>query len=76
VVLDMVLEPEMDGLSTFRRILEFNPQQKAVIASGLAESTWVKKARELGVGAYVKKPYSLKEIGTAVRYALDRDVVR
>jgi PAS domain S-box-containing protein len=72
VVLDMLLGPGLlDGLSTFRRILDFCPQQKAVIASGLAESTRVKKARELGVSAYVKKPYSLKEIGTAVRYTLD-----
>ncbi len=73
VILDMQLEPGMDGLTTFRRIRDFNPQQKAVIASGFAESTRVKKARELGVGAYIKKPYSVKEIGTTVRYVLDRD---
>jgi len=73
VVLDMILEPGLDGLSTYQRILDSCPQQKAVIASGFAESSRVRKARELGVGAYVKKPYSLKEIGTAVRYVLDRD---
>ncbi len=76
VVLDMLLAPGSDGLSTYRRILDSCPQQKAVIASGFAESGRVKTARELGVGAYVKKPYSLKEIGTAVRYVLDREDVR
>ena len=73
VVLDVLLEPGLDGLSTFRRILDFNPRQKAIIASGFVESTRVKKARELGVSAYVKKPYSLKEIGSAVRYVLDSE---
>lgn len=73
VVLDMQLEPGLDGLSTFNRIQDFFPQQKAVIASGFAESSRVKKARNLGVGAYIKKPYSLKEIGAAVRYVLDNN---
>ena len=71
VVLDMRMESDMDGLSTYRRILQRAPQQKVIIASGLAESSGEKKALELGVGAWVKKPYSLREIGAAVRNALD-----
>ncbi len=72
VVLDMMMGSGMDGLATYRRILALNPQQKAIITSGYAESGRVKKARDLGVGAYIKKPYSHKEIGAAVRYELDR----
>ncbi len=72
VVLDMILGPGLDGLSTYRRILDMNPRQRAIIASGFAESSRVRTAMELGAGAYIKKPYSLKEIGAAVRYELDR----
>ncbi|MGD9007373.1 MAG: response regulator, partial [Desulfobacteraceae bacterium] len=73
VVLDMILGSGLDGLSTYRRILDLNPRQRAIIASGFAETSRVRTALELGAGAYIKKPYSLKEIGAAVRYELDRE---
>ena len=72
IMLDMMLGPGLDGLETYRRILKISPGQKAIISSGYSESERVRKARRLGVGAYVKKPYSLKEIGAAVRYEIDR----
>ncbi len=72
VVLDMIMGPGIDGLETFRRILEINPSQKAIIVSGFSESKRVKEAQRLGVGAYVKKPYLLKNIAAAVRSELDR----
>jgi PAS domain S-box-containing protein len=73
VMLDMMLGPGLDGLETYRRILKVHPGQKAIIASGYSESSRVKKARMLGVGAYVKKPYSLKEISAAIRHEIDRE---
>ncbi len=72
VVLDMIMAPGIDGLETFKRILKINPGQRAVIVSGFSESKRVKEAQRLGVGAYVKKPYLLKNIATAVRSELDR----
>ena len=53
-------------------IIKFRPDQKAIIVSGYAETGRVKEARKLGVGKYVRKPYSLDKIGTAIRYELDR----
>jgi CheY-like chemotaxis protein len=74
VVLDMILGSGLDGLSTYRRILDLNPRQRAIISSGFAETSRVRTALELGAGAYIKKPYNLKEIGAAVRCELDRGV--
>ena len=71
VVLDMIMDPGIDGLETYRRILEIRPGQKAVIVSGFSENERFKKAREIGVGGYVKKPYSVEKIGQAVRAELD-----
>jgi two-component system, cell cycle sensor histidine kinase and response regulator CckA len=72
IVLDMIMDPGMDGLDTYIKILEIHPRQKTVIVSGFAETERVNKARELGAGAYVKKPYVLEKLGLAVRKELAR----
>jgi CheY-like chemotaxis protein len=72
LVLDMVMDPGIDGLETYTKILHINPGQKAIIASGYAENQRVKKAQNLGAGAYVRKPYSIENIGLALRQELDR----
>jgi PAS domain S-box-containing protein len=72
VVLDMIMDPGMDGLDTYSGILEIHPQQKAIIVSGFSETKRVAKAQALGAGTYVKKPYSLEKLGLAVRKELDK----
>jgi two-component system cell cycle sensor histidine kinase/response regulator CckA len=72
VILDMVMEPGMDWLMTYKEIIKIHPHQKVVIASGYAETARAKEAQRLGAGAYIKKPYSLEDIGLAVRTELDR----
>ena len=72
IVLDMIMDPGIDGLETYRRILEIHPRQKAIIVSGFSETDRVRKAQELGAGAYVRKPYLLEKIGLAIRQELDR----
>jgi len=74
LVLDMIMNPGMDGLETYQKILQFHPEQKAVIASGFSESKKVKKAQSIGAGTYVKKPYSFENIGLAVKGELTKEV--
>ena len=66
------MEPGIDGLDTYKKILELHPDQKSIIASGYSESARVKEAQQLGAGTYVKKPYLLEKIGRAIRAELDR----
>ena len=42
IVLDMIMDPGIDGLETYRKILEISPAQKAIIVSGFSESERVK----------------------------------
>jgi DNA-binding NtrC family response regulator len=70
LILDMIMDPGMDGLDTYKKILEIHPGQKAIIASGFSETERVRKAQKLGAGAYVRKPYLLEKIGLAVKKEL------
>ncbi|MGB7971861.1 MAG: PAS domain S-box protein [Candidatus Deferrimicrobiaceae bacterium] len=72
LILDMIMDPGMDGLDTYRKALEISPRQKAIIVSGFSESARVHAAQALGAGAYVKKPYFIEKLGLAVRKELDR----
>jgi CheY-like chemotaxis protein len=72
LILDMIMEPGLDGLETYERILKIRPGQKAVIVSGFSETERVHKAQSLGAGAYIRKPYVLEKIGLAVRKELDK----
>ncbi|MBT8373537.1 MAG: response regulator, partial [Deltaproteobacteria bacterium] len=72
LVLDMIMPPGIDGLETYKRILKRHPDQKAIIASGFSETERVKEAERLGVGEYIKKPYTLEKIGLAVKKELGR----
>jgi two-component system cell cycle sensor histidine kinase/response regulator CckA len=70
LVLDMIMDPGMDGLDTYQAICVSRPGQKAIIASGFAETERVRKALDLGAGPYVKKPYTIEKVGLAIRQAL------
>jgi CheY-like chemotaxis protein len=71
LVLDMIMDPGMDGLDTYIEILKINPKQRAIIASGYAENERVKRAQRMGAGAYIRKPYTIDKIARAVRAELD-----
>ncbi len=74
VILDMIMNRGMDGLDTYKKILELHPDQKAIIASGFSETDRLKEAQRLGAGAYVKKPYLIETIAYAVRDELDKNI--
>ena len=77
LILDMIMDPGMDGLDTYREILKLHPNQKAIIASGFSENDRVREARRIGARRYVKKPYTLESIGMAVKaeLGLDADII-
>jgi two-component system cell cycle sensor histidine kinase/response regulator CckA len=70
VILDMLMGDGMDGLETYQEILKLHPGQKAIIASGFAETARVKEAQRIGAGVYIKKPYVLKVLGGAIQNEL------
>ena len=72
IVLDMIMDPGMDGLDTYKAILEIHPKQKAIIVSGFSETERVEEAKMLGARTYLRKPYIQEKLGLAVRNELER----
>jgi len=72
ILLDMIMPGGLSGNETYQKIIQMHPQQKAVIASGYAETDAVKEAQKLGAGKYIKKPYTLEEIGLAIKKELGK----
>ena len=72
LLLDMIMDPGINGRETFERIIEIYPEQKAIIVSGFAVTDEVKAAQKKGAGAYIKKPYSIEKIGIAIKKELEK----
>lgn len=70
LILDMIMDPGMDGLDTYKQILKIHPHQRAVIVSGYSETGRIKEALRLGVCAHIKKPYRMDQLGLTVKEAL------
>ncbi len=71
VLLDMLMDPGMNGYETFRMIQEYIPNQKAVITSGYAPTKDVQRAKKLGISQFVKKPFTLQELGQVLQSELN-----
>lgn len=70
MLLDMIMEPGMNGYETFLQALEIQADLKAIVVSGFSENDEVHKAQALGAGVLVRKPYGMHRIGKAVKQAL------
>ena len=71
LVLDMIMDPGMDGLDTYRQVIRRHPGQKAIVASGFSETDRIREVLRLGAADYLKKPYTIESIGMAVKSALN-----
>ncbi|MFO7686414.1 MAG: ATP-binding protein [Desulfobacterales bacterium] len=72
LLLDMIMDPGIDGRETYALIKQIHPQQKAVIVSGFAETDQVAETLRLGAGEFIKKPLILETLGQALKRELKR----
>jgi len=72
VLLDMLMDPGMNGRETYEKMLALRPEQKALVVSGYAESDDVRQTLAMGASAFLAKPYTLAQLGRAVHAALHR----
>ena len=64
----------MNGRETYEKICARWPKQRAIVASGFSESGDVEAVLQMGAGAFIKKPYSLEELGSKVAQVLNSKI--
>ncbi len=70
LLLDMIMDPGMDGLDTYKAVIQRPPRQMAIIASGYSETDRIREVQRLGAYTCLKKPYTIETIGAAVQTVL------
>ena len=70
ILIDMLMEPGMNGRQTYEEIIKLYPRQKAIVVSGFSESDDVRETLRLGASDFIKKPYSIEQLGRVVKKAL------
>ncbi len=61
VLTDMIM-PALDGLTTIKTLQKINPSVKIIAVSGLATSEKISAATEIGVKAFLSKPYTAQQL--------------
>ena len=61
VLTDMIM-PSMDGITTIRTLQKINPTVKIIAVSGLATTEKLNAVTNIGVQAFLAKPYTAKQL--------------
>jgi len=62
VILDLTIRGGMGGMETMRKLVEIDPNVKAVVSSGYSDDAVLSNYREYGFRAFLKKPYNVQEL--------------
>jgi PAS domain S-box-containing protein len=70
VLMDLTIPGGMGGKEAILRILEIDPDAKAIVCSGYSNDPIMSSFREYGFRGVIQKPYSLKQLSDAIRDVL------
>ena len=73
IVVSDVVMPEMDGPTLLRELRKTRPDMKFIFVSGYAEDAFAKNLPEGSKFGFLPKPFSLKQLATAVKDMLEGD---
>ncbi len=70
VILDLTVSDGMGGSEAIEKIRALEPNIKAIVSSGHADSPVLFRFREYGFHGVLRKPYEMNELTETVRQAL------
>ncbi|GMV42678.1 MAG: hypothetical protein AMXMBFR64_43940 [Myxococcales bacterium] len=72
VILDLTVPGGLGGRETIGRLLELDPNVRAIVSSGYSDDPVMSRFREHGFAGVVAKPYTLAELRATMRAVLER----
>ncbi|MFH2001848.1 MAG: response regulator [Planctomycetota bacterium] len=69
VVTDLAM-PNMNGAELAQKIRRIRPDMPVILCTGFSEMLTLKRAREVGIFEYIKKPILIRELAGVIRRAL------
>jgi len=77
IVLSDIAMPNMDGLEMSEAIKKINPEQPIALFTAFSQSSYIKRAAEIGVATYILKPLDEEQFFNSLNYmALELEVSR
>ena len=77
IVLSDIAMPNMDGLEMSEAIKQINPEQPIALFTAFSQSSYLKRAAEIGVATYILKPLDEEQFFNSLNYmALDLELSR
>jgi CheY-like chemotaxis protein len=69
VILDLTVPGGMGGKEAIEKLIELDPQAKAIVSSGYSSDPVMSNFREYGFSSVVSKPYKIEELREALHKA-------
>jgi PAS domain S-box-containing protein len=76
VIMDLTVPGGMGGKETITKLLELDPQAKAIVFSGYADDPIVSNFQEFGFRGFIKKPYSIGDLSEVLYKVLHNRAAR
>ncbi len=70
VIMDLTIPGGMGGAETIKKLLEIDPQVKAIVSSGYSNDPVMADFRQYGFRGFIMKPYMLKELKKTLEQVL------
>lgn len=74
LLLDLWMDPGLNGYETYQKALEIHPDQKAILASGYFRQEDRDAAKSLGLQQQLTKPYSIQNLAYALREEIESNM--
>jgi PAS domain S-box-containing protein len=71
VIMDLTVPGGMGGKEAIKRLIEIDPQVKAIVSSGYSNDPIMSHFREFGFSGVVAKPYSIRTLGETIKKVMD-----
>ena len=62
VIMDLTVPGGMGGKKTIRKLLEIDPEVKAIVSSGYSNDSVMTNFRQCGFKSFITKPYKIEEL--------------